>query len=75
MSGQELTHLWSQRLGGIETDIGNAIENAVARADKTIRNMRWFQVDEIRGHIAEGGIAYWQVTVRIGFTLEDEEDS
>lgn len=48
-----------------------AVENAVARAAKTVRNMRWFEVVETRGHIDEGKIAHWQVTVKIGFTLDE----
>ncbi len=48
-----------------------AIENAIARAAKTVRNMRWFEVTEMRGHIEDGKVSHWQVTVKIGFTLED----
>jgi flavin-binding protein dodecin len=48
-----------------------AIENAVERASKTVENMRWFQVMESRGHIENGKISHWQVTVKIGFTLKD----
>lgn len=48
-----------------------AIENAIARAAKTVRNMRWFEVTGTRGYIEEGGIAHWQVTLKVGFTLED----
>ncbi len=50
-----------------------AVKNAVARAGKTIRNMRWFEVVETRGHIEDGGIAHWQVTVKIGFTLDEKD--
>ena len=49
----------------------DAIENAVSRASKTIRNMRWFEVIDTRGHIEEGKVAYWQITIKVGFTLED----
>ena len=49
----------------------DAIRNAVARAAQTVRNMRWFQVTETRGHIEDERIAYWQVTLKIGFTLEE----
>ena len=49
----------------------DAIRNAIARAGQTVRNMRWFQVTESRGHIENGQIAYWQVTLKIGFTLEE----
>jgi hypothetical protein len=48
-----------------------AIERAVAKAGETVRNMRWMQVGEIRGHLEDGKIQHWQVGVRIGFTLED----
>jgi len=48
-----------------------AIRNAVARAAKTVKNMRWFEVTETRGTIEEGAVAQWQVTVKIGFTLNE----
>lgn len=48
-----------------------AIRNAITRASETIRNLRWFEVVETRGHIEDGKIAHWQVTVRIGFTLDE----
>jgi flavin-binding protein dodecin len=48
-----------------------AIRAAIARAAKTIRHMDWFQVVETRGHIEDGAIAHWQVTVKIGFRMED----
>jgi flavin-binding protein dodecin len=47
-----------------------AIENAVAKAAKSVRNMRWLQVTEIRGHLDAGKIEHWQVGVKIGFTIE-----
>ena len=48
-----------------------AIENAIAKAGKTMRNMHWFEVCDTRGHIENGKVAHWQVTLKIGFTLED----
>ena len=48
-----------------------AVKNALTRARKTVRNMRWFEVSETRGYIENGGIGHWQVTLKIGFTLED----
>jgi flavin-binding protein dodecin len=48
-----------------------AIRNAIAKAGATVRNMRWFQVTETRGYIENGQVAHWQVTLKIGFTLED----
>jgi len=49
----------------------DAVKNAVERAAKTMRNMRWFEVVETRGHIHEGQVAHWQVTLKIGFTLDE----
>ena len=49
----------------------DAIRNAIARAGSTVRNLRWFQVTETRGHIDEGQIAHWQVTIKVGFTLDE----
>lgn len=60
--------------GSSETSIEDAVSNAVARAAKTVRNMRWFEVVETRGYIEDGAVAYWQVTVKIGFTIDDEAD-
>jgi flavin-binding protein dodecin len=47
-----------------------AIRTAVARAAETVRNLRWFEVVETRGHIDAGRVAHWQVTLKLGFTLE-----
>src|SRR5215510_1706144 len=49
----------------------DAIKNALARAEKTVRNMRWFEVTETRGDIEDGKLDHWQVTLKIGFTLEE----
>jgi dodecin len=51
-----------------------AIQNAVAKASQSVRNMRWFQVVETRGAIAEGKVVQWQVTLKIAFTLENNDD-
>ena len=53
------------------TAIDDAVQNAIAKAAKTMRNMHWFQVLETRGQIVDGKVAHWQVTLKIGFTLED----
>ena len=50
-----------------------AIRNAVSRANQTLRNMDWFEMTEIRGHLTDGQVADWQVTVKIGFRLDDKE--
>ena len=51
--------------------IENAISGAIAKASKTLRNIHWFEVTETRGHVADGKVAHWQVTIKVGFTLED----
>jgi dodecin len=48
----------------------DAVKRAVARASQTVRHLRWFEVIDTRGHIENGEIVHWQVTVKIGFTLE-----
>jgi flavin-binding protein dodecin len=59
-------------LVGSSTDgMEDAVRNAITRAGKTLRNLRWFEVVETRGEIAEGRVAHWQVTLKVGFTLED----
>ena len=57
--------------GSSAKSFDDAVQNAIGKASKTMRNMQWFQVVETRGHIADGKIAHWQVTLKIGFTLED----
>ncbi len=47
-----------------------AIENAIEKASQTVKHMRWFEVVETRGHIEDGRIAHWQVTIKVGFTIE-----
>jgi flavin-binding protein dodecin len=47
-----------------------AVKNAVARANATIRNMRWFEVVDTRGQIEDGRVNHWQVTLKVGFTLD-----
>jgi flavin-binding protein dodecin len=57
--------------GSSTTSMEDAIQKAIARAAKSIENLRWFEVVETRGHIEDGKVAHWQVTVKIGFTVED----
>ena len=57
--------------GSSKKSVEDAIEKALARAAKTIRNLRWFQVVETRGTIDKGKVDCYQVTLKIGFTLED----
>lgn len=69
MSDHVYKHL--ELTGSSKTSIEDAIQKAIAKAAKTVRNMQWFQVLETRGHIADGKVAHWQVTLKIGFTLEE----
>lgn len=50
--------------------IEDAVQNAIERASQTVHNMRWFELRDTRGHIEDGRIAHWQVTVTVGFTLD-----
>ena len=56
--------------GSSSTTIEDAINNAIAKASETVRNIQWFSVVETRGHVQDGKVAHWQVTVKLGFTLE-----
>jgi flavin-binding protein dodecin len=58
-------------VGSSENGFEEAVQNALARAKKSVRNMRWFEVTETRGNIDDGKIGDWQVTVKIGFTLDE----
>jgi flavin-binding protein dodecin len=57
--------------GSSKTSIEDAIQNAVVKANESVRNMRWFQMIDLRGHLDNGKVSHWQVTIKIGFTLED----
>jgi flavin-binding protein dodecin len=57
--------------GSSEISHSDAIENAIARAAKTTRNLRWFEVTQMRGEIEQGEVRHYQVTMKVGFTLED----
>ncbi len=58
-------------VGTSEIGLEDAINNAISKASETLRLLRWFEVVETRGVIEEGGVSQWQVTVKVGFTLED----
>ena len=58
-------------VGSSPNGTDDAVRNAIARASTTIRNLRWFEVIGTRGHLENGQIAHWQVTIKVGFTLED----
>ncbi len=57
--------------GSSEAGTDEAIRNAISKASKTIKGMHWFEVVDTRGYIDKGAVHYWQVTIKIGFRLED----
>jgi len=57
--------------GTSSTSVEDAVQSAIARASKTVRNMRWMQIIETRGHVEGGKVVQWQVTIKAGFTLEE----
>ena len=59
--------------GSSEKSTDDAIEKAIARASQTLKHLDWFEVVETRGHIADGKIAHYQVVLKVGFRLEDED--
>ncbi len=67
------TYQISEIVGTSPDGVDAAIRNGIARAGQTVRNLDWFEVGQIRGEIADGQIAHWQVTLKIGFRLESRE--
>jgi len=57
--------------GSSSNGLEEAIQNAISKADDTVRNLHWFQVVETRGKIENGKVAHWQVTLKVGFRLDD----
>lgn len=66
-------HVYKQvRLTGSSTESSDAaVQRAISKASETLHGLRWFQVIDTRGHVENGKIQHWQVTVEVGFTLED----
>ncbi len=58
-------------VGSSPNSIEEAVQNAVTKASLSLRNLRWFEVVETRGEIEGDRVAHWQVTIKVGFTLED----
>lgn len=57
--------------GTSTTSIEDAVQKAIKHADKTLKKLSWFQIVETRGNIAKGKIQHWQVTLKVGFAVED----
>jgi flavin-binding protein dodecin len=60
----------SEVVGSSPTSVDEAIRTAIGKAAQTVRNIEWFQTQEIRGQVVDGGVAYFQVTVKIGFRVD-----
>jgi len=57
--------------GSSAKSVDDAVRNAINKASKSIHNLRWFEVTTVRGGIEDGALAHWQVTMKVGFTLDD----
>jgi hypothetical protein len=64
------TYKLIELVGSSTTGTDDAIRNAIEKSSQTLRNMDWFEVTETRGHIVDGKVAHYQVTVKVGFRLE-----
>jgi flavin-binding protein dodecin len=67
------TYRVTEIVGTSPESVQQAIRNGVARASQTLRNLDWFEATEIRGHIADGEIKHFQVTMKVGFRLDDAD--
>ncbi len=65
------TYSISEIVGTSTEGVDDAVRNGIAKASQTLRNLDWFEVKEIRGHLEDGKVADWQVTIKLGFRLED----
>lgn len=57
--------------GTSKIGVDDAVQSAIKRASKTLHNLKWFEIVSVRGGIEEGKVAHWQVTLKVGFTLDD----
>ena len=57
--------------GSSTSSIEDAVQRAITKANESVRNIHWFEVIETRGHVVDGKVGHWQVTIKAGFTLED----
>jgi len=71
VSSQAHTYKLVELVGSSPNSTDEAIRNAIEAAGKSLRNLDWFETTEIRGHIADGKIAHFQVKLKVGFRIED----
>lgn len=71
-TGSETDHVYKviELVGTSEKSVDDAIKNGVARANATLKHLRWFEVVQVRGQIDQGKVAHYQVTMKVGFTLD-----
>jgi flavin-binding protein dodecin len=67
----EHTYKQIELTGSSKNSVEDAVQNAITKAGKTLHNIHWFQVVETRGYITDNTIDYWQVTIKLGFRLDD----
>ena len=67
----DATYRVTEIVGSSPESLEQAIRNGIARANQTLRNLEWFEVSEIRGQIADGSVAHFQVSLKVGFRLDD----
>ena len=65
------TYKYVEIVGSSTLGTDDAVSNAIAKASKTLDHLEWFEIVETRGHIVNGLVAHWQVTIKVGFRLED----
>lgn len=69
------TYVLNEVVGTSTESVNDAITNGIRRASRTLRNLDWFQVTEVRGAISGGEVGHYQVTMKVGFRLEDPEEA
>ena len=64
------TYKITELVGTSQTGLDDAIRNGITKASQSLRNLNWFEVTDIRGHLEDGAVAHYQVTMRVGFRME-----
>ena len=69
------TYRVTEIVGTSTEGVDDAVRNGIRRASQTLRHLDWFQVTEVRGHIADGEVEHFQVGMKVGFRLEDDSEA
>ena len=59
--------------GSSKNSIEEAVQTAISRTHESVHNLRWFEVSDIRGHVADGAVDYWQVSIKLGLTIDPSQ--